>query len=124
MGYKRIEADRSVYIYSNGDVRIFVPIYIDDITFASKSTSAVDAAVKELSSHFKCRDLGATEFLLGVGITRDRSKRSISLHQRQFILDMLERYGMSDCQPVLTPMSPNTNLTKDMGPLTPEEIEC
>ena len=61
MGYKRIEADRSVYIYSNGDVHIFVPIYIDDITFASKSTSAVDAAVKELSSHFKCRDLGATE---------------------------------------------------------------
>jgi len=123
MGYKRIEADRSVYIYSNGDVRIFVLIYIDDITFASKSTSAVDAAVKELSSHFKCRDLGATEFLLAVGITRDRSKRSISLHQRQFILDMLERYGMSDCQPVLIPMTPNTNLTKDMGPLTPEEIE-
>ena len=123
MGYKRIEADRSVYIYSNGDVRIFVPIYIDDITFASKSTSAVDAAVKELSSHFKCRDLGATEFLLGVGITRDRSKRSISLHQRQFILDMLERYGMSDCQPVHTPMSPNTILTKDMDPLAPEEKE-
>jgi len=52
MGYKRIEADRSVYIYSNGNVRIFVPIYIDDITFASKSTSAVDAAVKELSFFF------------------------------------------------------------------------
>ena len=69
-------------------VRIFVPIYIDDITFASKSTSAVDATVKELSSHFKCRDLGATEFLLGIGITRDRSKCSISLHQCQFILDM------------------------------------
>jgi len=36
---------------------------------------------------------------------------------------MLERYGMSDCQPVLTPMTPNTILTKDMGPLTAEEIE-
>jgi len=36
---------------------------------------------------------------------------------------MLERYDMSDCQPVLTPMTSNTILTKDMGPLTPEEIE-
>jgi len=67
-GYKQIEADRSVYIDSNGDVHIFVPIYIDDITFASKSTSAIDATVRELSSHFKCKDFGATEFLLGVGI--------------------------------------------------------
>ena len=123
MGYKRIEADRSVYIYSNGSVRIFVPIYIDDITFASKSTSAVDAAVKELSSHFKCRDLGATEFLLGVGITRDRPKRTIMLHQRQFILDMLDRYGMSDCHPVQTPMSPGTVLTKDMAPSSDADIE-
>jgi len=78
-------------------------------------TSTVDAAVKELFSHFKCRDLGTTEFLLGVGINRDCSKRSIGLYQCQFILDMLERYGMSDCQPVLTPMPPNTILTKDMG---------
>jgi len=39
IGYKRIKADRSVHIYSNSDVCIFVPIYIDDITFASKSTS-------------------------------------------------------------------------------------
>ncbi len=36
MGFKRVEADRSVYIYSDGHVRIFVPIYIDDITFACK----------------------------------------------------------------------------------------
>ena len=34
MGFKRVEADRSVYIYSDGHARIFVPIYIDDITFA------------------------------------------------------------------------------------------
>jgi hypothetical protein len=123
MGYKQVEADHSVYIYSNGGVKIFVPIYIDDITFASKSTAAVDKAVKQLASHFKCRDLGATEFLLGIGITRDRSQRRIHLHQRQFILDMLERYGMTECQPVSTPMSPGTVLSKDMFPASPAEIE-
>ncbi len=69
----------------------------------------------KLATHFKCRDLGATEFLLGVGITRDRKTRSIALHQRQFILDILERYNMFDCSPVLTPMLPGLVLTKEMG---------
>ncbi len=41
MGFKRVEADRSVYIYSDGHVRIFVPIYIDDITFACKDGAAM-----------------------------------------------------------------------------------
>ena len=71
MGFKRIEADHSVYIYSNGEVKIFVPVYIDDITFASTNTAAVDKVVKELQTHFKCHDLGATEYLLGVAITID-----------------------------------------------------
>jgi len=67
---------------------MFVPIYIDDIT------------------NFKCRDIGPTVYLLGVGIGRDRSKHLITLHQSQSILDMLEHYKISNCHPVMTPMSP------------------
>jgi hypothetical protein len=100
-----------------------VPIYIDDITFASKSTPAIEKAMNQLAQHFKCRLLGPTEYLLGVGITRDRESHTIRLHQRQFILDILEHYGMSDCHPVLTPMAPGTVLTKQMGPQTPEEVQ-
>ncbi|KAJ3489457.1 hypothetical protein NLJ89_g11528 [Agrocybe chaxingu] len=84
MGFKRIEADRSVYIYSNGVVKIIVPIYVDDITFASKSNAAIDKAVKELCTRFKCRDLGSTKFLLGVGIGQDKDKKLITLHQHSY----------------------------------------
>jgi hypothetical protein len=37
LGFSHIESDRSVYVYSNGEVWNIVPIYIDDITHASKS---------------------------------------------------------------------------------------
>jgi hypothetical protein len=106
LGFKHIESDRSVYIYSNGEVRMIVPIYIDDITLASKSSSAIDKYVQLLSHHIKYRDLGPTRFLLGVSVERDRSTRTLKLHQRQFILDVLEKYGMSDCKPVQTPLPP------------------
>ncbi|CAA7268122.1 unnamed protein product [Cyclocybe aegerita] len=84
MGFKRIEADCSVYIYSNGVVKIIVPIYVDDITFASKSNVAIDKAVKDLCTHFKCCDLGSTKFLLGVGIGQDKDKKLITLHQHSY----------------------------------------
>jgi hypothetical protein len=123
MNFIRIESDRSVYIYSNKEVKIIVPIYIDDITFASKSIPAIEKAMDQLAQHFKCRILGPTDYLLGVGITRDRKSHTIQLHQRQFILDILERYGMSDCHSVLTPMTPGMVLTKQMSPQTPEEVQ-
>ena len=48
MGFKKIESDTSVYIYTNEEVKMFVPIYIDDITIASKSTTAIDKTVEQV----------------------------------------------------------------------------
>jgi len=121
LGFSRIESDRSVYIYSNGEVRIIVPIYIDDITLASKSSTAIDKYVQLLSQHFKCRDLGPTSFLLGVSVERTRSTHTLKLHQHQFILDLLQKYGMSDCKPVLTPLPPKLILSHSMAPTTQED---
>jgi hypothetical protein len=60
MGFKRLDSDRSIYIYVKDDVRIIVPIYIDDITLASKSAVALDKAVHTLSQHFKLSSLITT----------------------------------------------------------------
>jgi hypothetical protein len=122
MGFKCLDSDRSIYIYVKDNMCIIVPIFIDDITLAPESSAAMDKAVHTLSQHFKLQDLGATQFLLGVEITRDYSKHSIYLSQRQYIIDMLERFKMSDCKPVSTPMTPGIQLTKEMGPKTEENV--
>lgn len=122
MGFKRLDSDRSIYLYFRDGVRIIFPIYVDDITLASKSTQKINEVVTELSKHFKLHDLGETDSLLGVHITRDRPNRTIHLSQRQYIVDLLERHGMADCSPVTTPMVPNSSLTKAMCPVTPEDI--
>jgi len=115
LDFKRIESDPSVYIYSNREFRIIVPIYIDDITLALKSPAATDKYVQLLSQHFKGRDLGALRFLLGIAVERDWPTRTLKLHQRQFILDTLEKYSMSDCKPVQTPLPPKLTLSHSMA---------
>ena len=94
----------TIYIYAKADVRVILPVFVDDMTFASKSAAAIDQLILELSQHFKLQDLGATTQLLGIKIDRDRSKRSITISQHQYCLDILERFGMADCKPISTPM--------------------
>ena len=99
-----------------------VPIFIDDITLAGTSPAANDKVVEELKSHFKLRNLGPTNFLLGIHITHDIPNRTISLSQCQYIVNILERFRMADCKPVLTPIEPGTSLTSEMSPKSDEEV--
>ena len=100
-----MHSDPSIYVWVKDDVRLIVPIFVDDLMVASKSPECISEFKADLAKHFKLRDLGPTSFLLGVAIDRDRSKRTLSLSQRQYILDLLQRFNFSDCSPVATPMN-------------------
>jgi len=71
--------------------------------------------------NFKCRNFGATYFLLGIAVERDHLTHTLKLHQYQFILDTLEKYGRSDCNPVQTPLPPKLALSHSMAAHSPEE---
>ena len=104
-------------------MRIIIPVYVDDMTIACKSRQQFEFVRDELAKHFKLHDLGATSFLLGVHIERDRAKHSLSLSQHQYIIDVLERFGLENCSTVSTPLPEGHKLSKDMGPKTQEEID-
>ena len=99
----------------------FLPHHVSQ--HISKSKPAIQDFIKELSTHFKLRDLGSTTQLLGFKVERNRPSRTISLSQRQYILDMLEKYGMSNCKPVSTPMTPGSKLSTSMAPSSLEDIK-
>ena len=48
-------------------------------------------------------DLGPAQYFLGVRITRDWAKGTISLCQDSYIQKMLERFGLSNCNAKATP---------------------
>ena len=99
-----------------------MPIFVDDISIASSSKVAIQLVKDALASHFKVRDLGPVSSLLGVQVTRDRSKRTLQLSQRQYIIDILARFNMADCKTVQTPMDPGARLSSSQSPTTPEAI--
>lgn len=91
LGFSRIKSDASVWVYDREGVRVIVPVFVDDMTLVSKSKQKIAELKEELKKHFKLRDLGPTEFLLGVKIERDRSNRTLHLSQHQYTPDVLSR---------------------------------
>lgn len=113
--------DNSIQIYRKENVRIIILVYVDDITITAKLKQQYQFVRDELAKHFKLHDLGPTFFLLGVHIERNRSKHSLSLSQRQYIVDVLERFEMSNCSPVKTAIDEHHKLSKAMAPQTEQE---
>ena len=113
MGFKRVLSDNSIYIYSMNQVKLIVPIFIDDITLVSKDDAAIDSTstVQELSKHFKLRDLGATTFFLSVQVKQDLKAYNISLSQSHYVDELLKQFNMEECNPVKTPLSPGSDLS-------------
>src|ERR1700678_2295352 len=121
LGFKKTYSDSSLYIYDRDNLRVIVPVFVDDITAASKSNKALDDFVVELGTHFKLRDLGSTSLLLGVEVMRNRADRIIHLSQKQYILNKLDEFGMTDCKSVGTPIIPSLKLTSEQCPQTADE---
>ena len=59
------------------------------------------------------KDLGPLHHFLGISVSR--TPQSMHLSQRQYILDILNRAGMTDCNPVSTPVDTKAKLSATSG---------
>ena len=122
LGFRKVHSEPCVYIWENteGD-RVIVPRYVDDCHLVGNA-AGVARTKASLKEHFELRDLGPTRWFLGIHITRDRKKRTLSLSQRQYCLDTLKEFEMENCRPVSTPMVPGLRLSKPALPMSQDDL--
>eukprot|EP00253_Pinus_taeda_P019260 PITA_19260 len=75
--------------------------------------SYIASIKKTLGKSFEMTDLGYVHYYLGVEVTQH--PKSIFLSQKKYIGDLLNRFGMTECNPLTTPMEQNLNLTSIEG---------
>jgi hypothetical protein len=71
----------------------------------SKDITKVKILKKKLIKIFDIKDLGLAKYFVGVRITRDRKKGTITLCQDAYINKVLERYSIENCYLVNTLMT-------------------
>ena len=119
LGMERNKADDCVYVRRQGGQILIIALYVDDLLIACSDLSILNNTKRELSNRFKMKDLGESRIILGMDITRDRIKRTLSLNQSRYAQKVIERFGMSSARGQRTPMDPSLDLT-DPSPLTSE----
>ena len=45
MGFSQIYSDAAVYVYVKGDIHLILPVFVDDMKFASKSLKVIKDAI-------------------------------------------------------------------------------
>jgi len=121
LGFRAIYSAGLIFVYRNGNDLDLLPFHIDNGTFASSSHELNITLVARLAQFFKLRDLGPTEFLLGIAIEQDLVAGTVELSQRQYMIEVLNRFAMSSCASVTTPMAPGLCLSHVDSPQTDEE---
>lgn len=122
-GFTMIEEDHCVYVKRSKGSFIIMSLYVDDILLAGNDKDIIVATKGWLSSNFEMKDMGEADYILGVKILRDRSKKLLGLSQQTYIKKVLERFQMSDCKPIDNPVVKGENLYQEMCPKTQDEIE-
>lgn len=73
-------------------------VYVDDIIVASSSLVCMTNIKRELAQRFDIRDLGDLKYFIGLHIEK-QPDGGYFVHQRKHCEDILEYFGMSDCNP-------------------------
>ncbi|MBW0590251.1 hypothetical protein O181_129966 [Austropuccinia psidii MF-1] len=92
---------------------IWLCLHVDEIAIFGKE---VNRFQDEIRKEFNIKDIVLANLMLGIKVNHQES--GISLDQQHFIKALLEKYRMTPCTPVNTPLVPHCNLT----PATEEEI--
>jgi hypothetical protein len=110
-GFKKGSADNNLYIkVSQGNI-LLIEVYVDDIIFGSDDDRLSQKFAKDMQNEFEMSLLGELSFFLGLQI--HQRNQGIFISQTKYIREMLKRFGMEDCKPVITPMQTSCKLSKD-----------
>ncbi|CAI7903393.1 unnamed protein product [Closterium sp. NIES-53] len=121
LGFAPSIADTSLFLRTDTSLPPFyVLVYVDNLVFATADTKALTLVKSELQKRHTCTDLGELTRYLGLHITRDRARRTITLTQSHMVHQVLQRFGFKFSSPQPTPLSTSYSLS---APPLDESVE-
>ncbi len=111
MGFSPCASDPCIYMATGGD-GFCIGVYVDDMVLAGQSDERIQEVKNALSQHFDIKDLGKLRYFLGITVEQDEARGVIKMGQPTYTRNVLEKFGMQNCNPVCTPVDVNTKLTK------------
>ncbi|KAF0708912.1 hypothetical protein AaE_013051 [Aphanomyces astaci] len=121
-GFTRLHKDRCVFLKTDSDGFTIVSLYVDDLLIIAPTLSLVSSMKQSLSNRFKMTDLNEVSDILGWQVVRNRSSRTLFLHQSRYCATVVDRFDMGDSKPATTPFECTSPLSQSHCASTPQEV--
>ena len=110
-GWRMSAYDPCVFI--NDEFGLILEVHVDDINVMGRSLQAILDFKVQFGKQFPISDEGECSWYLGMHI--EQTPGEIHVHQKQYIDQIVKKYGFGDAAPVKTPLDKNIKLTKQDG---------
>ena len=105
--------DATLFVKKVNKTVVYLVVYLDDLLMTRNNESYISSIKKELRKSFEMTHLGYVQYYLGIEVTQH--PKSIFLSQKKYIGDLLNRFGMKECNPLTTSMEQKLKLTSIEG---------
>ena len=107
--YMRSENEPTLYVKKEGkNDFIIIYLYVDDIIYTSSSIFLVNEFKSQMINEFEMLDMCLLHYFLVLEVYQ--TEDGIFISQRKYASDLLNKFDMSNCKPVTTPMNLNEKL--------------
>lgn len=112
LGFVQSTHDACLFMRAGTD---YVCVWVDDLVYFSKTNSLFPQEMKnDIAKKFTVGECGPLTWFLGMKV--QCSPGLVVISQRQYITDLLKKFGMEHCRPATTPMAEGTKLTREDCP--------
>ena len=103
IGFVPLKSDSCVYIYNHNNTVVIITLYVDDLLGIRSNVSVIETIKRKLKDNFQVTDLGDVSLVLGMQVTRDRIKGTLTISQEDCTKSLLARFGIENCKPSSIP---------------------
>lgn len=83
----------------------YILVYINNLLITSPNLELIQEVKQSLEQRFKIKDIGECQYFLGIAVERKEGK--IRLTQTAYLKAMIDKFGLSNANPVATPYITN-----------------
>ena len=110
-GFKRSEADHTLFTITSQEGIVVILVYVDDIIISGNDKVGIQDTKSFLKSVFDIKDLGELKYFLGIEVCR--SKEGLFISQRKYTLDLLNEVGKLGSRPVASPLEVDFQVNRE-----------
>ena len=110
-GFKRGQADRTLFVKRDEKSLFVAQVYVDDIVFGSTIDHLAHEFSEEMKREFEMSMVGELKYFLGLQVKQRED--GIFISQEKYAKNLVKRFGLDSKKHISTPMSSSAKLSRD-----------